>query len=100
VFVWSQFVQSLTAFLAAPAELQQASSGPVNGYSDPNLPVDWLFCYQQYACDLTPISVELCYVWQFPDCVGLVIDDVRQFHVYGQMTGPVFIGDLQGSKCT
>jgi hypothetical protein len=29
------FGQSLTAFLAAPIEMPQAGSGPMNGFSDP-----------------------------------------------------------------
>jgi hypothetical protein len=35
-FLWSLFVQSLTAFLAIPAEMPRAGSGPINGHSDPN----------------------------------------------------------------
>jgi hypothetical protein len=36
-FLWFQFVQSLTTFLAAPIEMPQAGSGPMNGFSDPVL---------------------------------------------------------------
>jgi hypothetical protein len=35
-FLWSLFVQSLTALLAIPTEMPQAGSGPMNGPSDPN----------------------------------------------------------------
>jgi hypothetical protein len=36
-FLWLLYVQSLTAFLAAPVEMPQAGSGPMNGFSDPLL---------------------------------------------------------------
>jgi hypothetical protein len=34
-FLCFLFVQSLTAFLAAPIEMPQAGSGPMNGLSEP-----------------------------------------------------------------
>jgi hypothetical protein len=36
-FLCFLFVQSLTAFLAAPIEMPQAGSGPMSGFSDPVL---------------------------------------------------------------
>jgi hypothetical protein len=55
-------VQSLTAFLAAPTEMPQAGSGPMNGFSDFFLPADLPFHCHQYSHDLAPMSAELCYV--------------------------------------
>jgi hypothetical protein len=32
-FLWSLYVHSMTAFLAAPTEMLQADSGPMEGYT-------------------------------------------------------------------
>jgi hypothetical protein len=40
-FLWSLFVQSVTAFLAVPDEMPQAGSGPMSGHSDPDFASWW-----------------------------------------------------------